>query len=229
MAGGLGRCLVKIGKARTPGVIWSATILTATVMMLGLHYGEYVRELVAEDAQFHGVLRKGLTDVQSFLHFVDRKAQDGVRIGRRGKHTNLGYVGSYIYWFVEIGVAGGAVFLVLRKAADAPLCAVCQRWKEERELGMMSDMLSDKPPHLVASMLVEGNLLALMEQAKSHCSEGLLLKAAVCPCCGAETTVEVTLEHVTQSAKRRKQTRRLERVCYPGDVLPFLDARGGLA
>jgi hypothetical protein len=228
LVGGMGWVLVKAGKARGPVVLEVATVLTAGVTILGLHYGQYFRQLNAWEQQFPGILARGVSSPREFGRYIDREAEDGVTIGKPdigNKVINLGYVGSYIYWIVEAGFVGFMIFVLLRLGAEAPLCELCQRWKKERMLGL----LSDRPPDLVSGLLLDGHVLTLLKQARLYGEEGLVLKAAACPACGPEASVDVALEQLTRNAKGQKQTKKLERVRYPGEVLAFLDARSGPA
>jgi hypothetical protein len=54
------------------------------------------------------------------------------------KGTNLGYVGSYIYWGVELLILVGVSFAIMLGAASEPFCVQCETWKQERILGGVS-------------------------------------------------------------------------------------------
>jgi hypothetical protein len=224
LAGGVGWVLVRVGKAHTPAILWSATVLTALATILGLHFGHYLRALNAAEQQVPGVLARGISDPSMFGRYIDNSAEEGVTIARRhrrgDKSLNLGYVGSYIYWAAEAGFIGYVLFLILRSAAQASLCEHCRRWKNERLLGQ----LPEGPPDLFGGSLLDGNLLTLLEHTTAAGQEGLVLKAAICPSCKAEATVDIALVEVTRNSKGYKRTRQLDRVRYPGDVLAFLDA-----
>jgi hypothetical protein len=225
LVGAAGAGLVKLGKARSPAVILLATVLAAAITMFGLHYGGYLRWLnaVEEAAAMPGLFQHAMLNPRGFVRHVDDEATAGVTIGRPGqKGMNIGYIGTYILWTVEVGIAGWMIFILMHTAAQAPLCEHCQTWKKERTLAH----LPAGPPDLVMGPLVDGHLLALLGQASAPGADRLVLNAAICPVCGPESTVDTALVEVTENAKGNTQTKELCRVRYPGKVLKLLDARG---
>jgi hypothetical protein len=229
LAGVVGWALIRIGKARGPIVIGVATVLTAATTMLGLHFGIFMRRMSLLDNQQPGLRATALSNPKFFFLDMNQRAEEGVTIRKpgsgwaRGRGVNVGYAGSYVYWAVEVALAGLMVWTILRAAAERPLCEICRRWKAERLLGT----LPRTQPDLVLGPLRDGHLLALLADAEPVGPEGLRLKAAFCPECEARATVDVALDEVGLNARRRRQTKRFERVRYAGDVLAFLDARRG--
>ncbi|MGH7223970.1 MAG: hypothetical protein ACRELF_12135, partial [Gemmataceae bacterium] len=140
--GGVGMAFIKIGKLRSPLLAGVAAGLSGIMAMGTMHYAEYQRFLnvLAEKLP---VNRDQLQDNISFATYIDFMAKQGVTIGRvvqRGndKGMNLGHIGSYIYWLVEMLVVAGIVWVMMRKAAAAPFCVGCNAWKDERPLGMVT-------------------------------------------------------------------------------------------
>jgi hypothetical protein len=227
-AGGVGWVLVKVGKARGPALIATAAGITAIAMMAGFHFGVFLHVVNEEIKNQPDIQMADLVDLKTFANFIDARAEDGVTIGKPGredKGINLGYAGSYVYWLAEIGFAGYVIFVTLRTAASTPLCERCRRWKREWQL----KLLPATAPEVVREPLHEGDLLTLLTRWPATGAEGLALKAAACPTCGPEGTVDVALEVVRVNHKGGQVAERVDCVRYPGTVLPFLDSWRGPA
>lgn len=152
--------------------------------------------------------------VSSLAEFVDFQARQGVTLtkaGRGGKGVNLGYVGSYIYWGVELLLIAGVAFVVMRGAANEPFCSQCENWKTSELLGscggstvkLQEALESGDLPALANDMGAEGTIVASLFQ---------------CPQCGAAAPVDVRLEQVTVNAKGETSKSTLCTVTYPGEA-----------
>jgi DNA-directed RNA polymerase subunit RPC12/RpoP len=245
--GGVGVGGARLGKVHSPLAGGLVGLLGGVVAMLCVHYFDYLRfvqelqadplklaifdigERLKEQAANPPVRpAKAPFDPQAALErldrftwwdYMDRQASSGVTIGRRRGHGfNIGYVGSFIYWLVEIGVVAGVVFAMTRKAAAAPFCVACNAWKQERRLG---DVRME--PHGATAALKYGELARLAASARWN-SAPLDLFAYVCPGCGTEGEVEVKLRQTTTNEKKQKTTTDLAFVTYPGAALPVLVA-----
>jgi hypothetical protein len=192
--------------------------------MGSMHYFTYQRALDAA-AKTMPVGRAELEKQINFIKYIDLSAEEGVTISRaahKDKGMNLGYVGSYIYWLAEmIGVAAVA-WVLMRKAAAAPFCVGCNTWKHDRPLAMVTVPAEN----MAVQAVKDGDVVQLLQCAGPVATEGLLLKTAVCPRCGADGEVDVALDRLTKNSKGQKQTTTVTRVTYPGEVLRFLPGGG---
>jgi hypothetical protein len=220
-----GRWLLRATGARSPVFLWTATVLTAVVMMVGVHYGDFLFELKAADAKIPGILQVGVSDPRYFGRYMETLARRGftVTVARMGvaHDIHFNYAGTYLFWVAEAGIAGAIIFLMLRPVAGASFCGECRRWIPDRVLGK----LPDGPPVRAGGPLRGGRLLTLLEQAEPDGELGLMVLAAVCPSCGPGPTIDVGVARVTREPNGEKVANYFYRVRYPADVLAFLDAR----
>jgi len=215
----VGSWAVRRGKVRNPVCAGILGLAAGCLAMVAVHYFDYERFLGELEKVIPGARARG----PSFLTFVDVMAQRGVHIGKVGhgndKGFNLGYVGSYIYWALEVLGVGLFSFALVRLAAQAPFCTACNTWKEERKLGQVS-----MPAHAVVSALTTGEIVKLAE-ADFHDTKGtLVFKAAVCPKCGEEAPVDVRLEQITVNEKGQQNANELAHMTYPGEALAVLES-----
>lgn len=222
--GGAGIGLIKVGKLRNPLLAGIAAGLSGVMAMGTMHYVNYQRDLDTAAVKL-AVDRAALENGISFARYLDLSAQEGVTISRatgKDKGMNLGYVGSYIYWLVEMILVAGVAWVMMRKTAAAPFCASCNTWKNDRPLAMVTVPAED----MAVRAVQEGDVVSLLSCAGPIQAQGLLLKTAVCPRCGAEGEVDVALERVTKNSKGQKQMTLVTRATYPGEVLRFLQSGG---
>jgi len=159
--------------------------------------------------------------VESFTDFVDLAAEEGVTInssrGGNGKGMNLGYVGSYIYWIVELGIIAGLAVMMMRGAAAEPFCQTCQEWKGWRMLGRV-DLAAPAQVALETGNLNELRALNPMPYVGDH-----NVSASVCPNCGIESPVEMKLDKRTLDQNNNATYSTLTTVTYPGYAMPLID------
>jgi hypothetical protein len=218
--GGVGMAFIKIGKLRNPLLAGIAAGLSGIMAMGTMHYVNYQRALDAV-AKKLPVDRDKLEEHIGFAKYLDLNAQEGVTIGRAARNDkgmNLGYAGSYIYWLAEIFVVAGVAWVMMRKTAAAPFCADCNTWKNEQPLAMVMAPSEE----LAVRAVEEGDVVSLLPFAGPIQTEGLLLKTAVCPRCGADGEVDVALDRLTKNSKGQQQTTTVTRTTYPGELLRFL-------
>lgn len=217
--GGIGLVLIKRGKVRSAPLAGIAAVLGGVMAMGSLHYVGFLRYLNANPL----VRAAAEAGKYSFRDYLDEYATSGVRIGRPGAKDggmNLGYYGSYIYWFVEVLVVAGAALAMMLTQARAPFCRECGVWKDEKPLALVTTPTVD----MAAEALREGQLASLLQCSAPVGPEGLLLKVAACPLCGAEGSVDVTLQHIAKNSKGEQQVKHVAQITYPGAVLRFLDS-----
>src|SRR5262249_17521305 len=127
------------------------------------------------------------------------------------KGMNLGYVGTYIYWVIELLVVAVVAFVIMRKLASEPFCTECQVWKKSRKLATFRAPLE---PVVIA--LQEGDLVRLIAEADSPKSADGVLTASFCPECKSRGTLDVKLEQIIKTAKNQENRKELAHVTYPG-------------
>jgi hypothetical protein len=217
-------------------------LLAAVWTMAAMHYFDYQRfvgqrdQLLRENPQLlNDGPAAGLTDpeevearrllnqargVDSLPKYLDLQATDGVRIGRGGDGaTNLGYVGSWIYWGVELIIlAAMSVGLMIANARE-PYCTACDTWKKERELGTF---VGDGQQ--VHYFLTTGDIESLSDYGPAKTGGNLVLSVAVCPNCQGDAPVEVNLSESIRQGKQETGRRSLGRLTFPGAAVPELES-----
>lgn len=156
--------------------------------------------------------------VQSFAGYIDHEARRGVELksshggsGRSG--SNLGYVGSYIYWIAETLIVAAVAFIAIRDQTRKPYCRACDAWRVERPVGTFAGNGA-----LATAGVREGDLAKLAAAGPS--SEGFgehVLHVARCAtnCAGEAPEADVRLEHVTAGAKGQPQKKTLAHATWP--------------
>src|SRR5262249_32779753 len=189
LAGTLG---IRLGKVRSPVLAGIAGFVGGCVAMLSIQFFDYLRVPVEA---------RRAVGIHTFFGYVDFAAHQGVTIGRAtsssstDKGMNLGYVGTYIYWIVELLLVAGIAFVIMKNGAGEPFCPEGQAWKQRRTL------MTFRPPlDRVVVALEEGDLLRVMaeEEWTTVTGEGVL-SASVCPECESRGLIDVKLEQVIQT------------------------------
>jgi hypothetical protein len=147
-----------------------------------------------------------------FFGFMDHQATLGVKIGKPGQGggSNLGYVGTIIYWVVEAvitGVAGAAVALA---PVMSPFCPGCNAWKRKRVLG----------PFLVEPTVAAGAVAAGVPAGVVAPAEGkkkVTLSVYACPHCEDEGTIDVSMDGSHTEGKQTMTYKVF--MTYPGEAL----------
>lgn len=229
-------------KMRSPGLAVLLGLVGAGVTLLAMHYFNYQRFLqerqellrvgalfdklpaVPKDGKMAEAVQflKQAKAVNSFFSYLDMEATQGITIGSRGGGLNIGYVGTWIYWVVELAVVAVMATLGLVGGAAAPFCSACNEWKEERQLGTLQGKGSD-----VAVFLTNGDIEQLHDHYPAPAGGSLVLKAAICPNCRTDSPIAVKLEEVTKNAKGEEEKKELIHLTYPGEALPELEALFG--
>ena len=218
-----GALAVQFGKVRNPwlaGLAGAVGGVTATVAMHYFDYGKFVSILQEKEP---AALRVWEQSGRGFVDFVDLSATQGVQIGRAGrgggKGLNLGYVGSYIYWGVELLIVAGIAFAIMIGASREPYCTRCNTWKESRPLGRLAMPQAD-----ALAAFASGQLTQLATQSFADPGGNLQVKVAVCPSCREASSVDVKLETITKDEKGNDKTSEVAHVTYPGHALQVLEA-----
>src|SRR5262249_8509816 len=123
-----GACLVgiRVGKLRHPALACVLGIFGGILTMFFVHFFFFL------------FFRNAIAPGTAFARFLNDLASVGVTISRTtggGSGMNLGYVGTWIYWIVEVlivaGVSGAFCWIWARR----PFCTRCNTWKTSRVLG----------------------------------------------------------------------------------------------
>lgn len=154
--------------------------------------------------------------VDGLASFIDYRAHQGVEIGRmvrRRRPTNLGYVGSYVYWGVELLLIAGLAFVVMQGAAAEPYCARCDNWKTAVPAGTFYGATKG-----VREALESGDPAAIMPHVEVT---GTKMKASIFTCrqCEGQAEIDVRIEWVTIDDKGEESPSTLCTVTYPGESL----------
>src|SRR5579872_3472556 len=110
------------------------------------------------------------------------------------KGTNLGYVGSYIYWAFEIALAAGLASFIMREPTLAPFCRRCQSWKPSTSLGM-----APLTAEVAREIMDSGDLprlqqLGWQDETPTTLPNPVIFTAHFCPDCGEHESVEINLK-----------------------------------
>jgi hypothetical protein len=226
-------------KMRSTGMALLVGLICSVVAVSAMHYFDYLRFLPArqeilkaaplldnlppgpQDAQTKEVLQslKEVQGADSFAGFLNMEATRGVTLARGKAGINLGYIGTWIYWFVELIVVAFMTTVGLIAGAAAPFCSACNSWKEERQLGTLRKKGVD-----VAAYLKDGELGPLSEHEPAQAGGDLILSAAVCPNCKSQSPISFKLHEETTNTKGEKDKKELLHLTYPGAALAEFEA-----
>jgi hypothetical protein len=228
----VGAIPVVIGKVRNGFVAAVAGLFAGFVAMGAMHYFDYQRFLSKlQEAQqvrngvvvlvnpvIDGIPVKAGESPGLFEHIDRKAAAQGVPIHLRRLNFNLGHVGAYIYWIIEILIAGGLTALILYSVATEPFCLACGSWKDKRVLGKLN-----LATETVEDIFTRGEIVRLADLDVRSDKGHIHVTVWVCPQCGAEAPVDVKIEDATK-VKDEEMTKQVAYVTYPGQALPILES-----
>ncbi len=234
MGGAWGAMLARM---RNPLLGGLAGLLGGALAIVAMHYFKYQRHITqtaiatlelgsdggkvkADPAQPKPTLAEVEDELRQqigFGHFMNLRAEAGVRLGRKDD-DKLGFIGSWVYWGVELAFVALLASYCGYSVARAPFCAECGSWKTDRTLGT----LSETPEAIKA--LQTGDLTQVAESADRP-SQGLLsISLAVCPICDTQASVVVKLERLVKDKENNVKKENVLELTYPGEALPSLEA-----
>ena len=157
--------------------------------------------------------------ISGFMEHVDFKAKQGVTLskaGQGGKGLNLGYIGSYIYWFAELILIAFVSYSVTHSAATQPFCVECENWKNAERLGRFSST-----SEAARAALESGNLA----EFAAGIGDGGDLYPTVFRCskCLSHAPIELQLTRVTVNAKGESSEAQICMVTYPGEAFEVFE------
>lgn len=246
--GWLGRKMVRQGRVRNPWIGATAGFLGGAFAMLMMHYFDYEkfkREMakllpeVAEVAALDEPARRefaadfeepeflvmALDAYRSFPAYMHLEATEGVTIGRASSTSpdrglNLGYVGSWIYWGVEVLIVAGITLFMVKDETAKPYCPTCGQWKAARPLGGITGDAA------AATAGVNGGDLAAIAQAAPTAEPApVMVFASLCPTCqGAQSPADVRLAHFVTNNNGKVDEKTLAHASWPAEAMPALSA-----
>ena len=220
MAGSFG---IRRGKVRNSLCAAVLGFAAGGLAMSAVHFFDYQRFLDAAENVIPGARQIWTDRGNTVFTYVDMAAEEGVHIGKVGhgndKGMNLGYVGSYIYWGLEVLGVGALALCLMLGAARVPFCSACNSWKVERKLGQVN-----LPSVVVKQAIASGEIVKLAEADFADIKGCMVIKAAICPHCGEEAPVDVRLEEVTVNAKGEQKSQELLHMTYPGQAIAVLES-----
>jgi hypothetical protein len=210
--GGAALGAVVLGKVRNRLVAALAGVLGGCVCILAMHFISYLFVLNKSGGSF------------SFGQYIDAAARAGVTIsssrggGRDDKPMNLGYTGSFIYWFLELAIVAGIAAAVPAVRAGQPFCEECDSWKTQHKLGVLflgRDAATD--------YLESGELWRLADPREPPGEGPITLTVWWCPHCLEAAPVDAQLDLTVQKKKGVKVSKLGFRT-FPGEALPVFRA-----
>lgn len=226
----VGKEMGRFAKMRNPLLGGLIGLLSAIVGMGSNHYFDYLRfmeernaivslvpgrRVQGKDAALLAKIKK-VSDFRSFMEF---SAREGITIsGREGRGAfNLGYVGTWIYWLIELSVVAIMAAGGLISGAQEPFCTACNSWKYVRQMGTWS---ADQEGTLLA-IIKRGDLAKL---PPTFPGGPLVMSVASCLNCGPREPIAVKLEIEVKKCPEKTEKKELAHFSYPGEALDLLEA-----
>jgi hypothetical protein len=207
---------------RSPLVAGMTAFVAGALAILMMHYLDYRSTLALVEGTPEQLPRGFVSALQrspGMLAYLQATAREGLTIsGRDGDGLNLGQIGTYAYWGIEvllvvlIASIGGAT------GARDPYCSLCRGWKEDRFLGTLADGGVQQ-----RRLIERGSLWALTCYRPTSTSGPLVLSATVCPRCGCEAPVDLRVEWNPRVRRMGASTILPIQLTYPGEALPILE------
>lgn len=225
--GFVGNVGVWIGKMRSPLLGGFIGLLGGCAAMLSMHYFDY-QQFLSKARELPPEIRDIVDfDKVSFIDYMEAQAEQGVEVkfGRGGKDKNgfnLGYVGSIIYWIVEVLIVAVIAFCFTAGRSAEPYCNQCHTWKNKRVFGpffvdnetAVSILYSGEVSKLV-------DIVSFSEPAVSKPS--CVLNVADCRSCAEDSPLDVQLSLITKNDKGEAEETELIHCTYPGRALKVFE------
>jgi hypothetical protein len=213
--GAAGAAGVRVGKVRSPLAAGALGVTAGVLVMLVSHLGDYLLWL----RQLEQVAGPRAAELRlTFLEFMNLRAEQGVtlsKVGQGDKGMNLGYIGSYIYWLVEVAFAAGFAAAVMAATTLTPFCPACRSWKQKRVLGSVA-----AARQTVKEIVGRGELTKLLEP-NLPAGHPVVFTAHVCPRCAEQGAVEINLQEVASNATGERRATDLGTWSFGGESWPL--------
>lgn len=241
--GWVGVKMIVQGKIRNPWIGGFAGLLGGFFSMLVMHHSSYThdrdeaissspvikkimdlpkdqREALLADAEADDPdAVPTLRALESFPAYLNLRAREGVSIGRGGSNgINLGYVGTWIYWVIEVALVAGVTFAMTYKQTKEPFCAECESWKTKRVLGSVGDQGT-------ASVAIASGDANALARSGPNVDSDCILAAHVCPTCqGQKSDIDLLLTRFTRNGKGELTENKLSHHSWPGTTFPVVSS-----
>ena len=217
--GAAGMWAIRVGKVRNPLFAVAASVLAGALAMLMIQYAYYLHfmdRVRLEQPALAPLLDQGAV---SLIDFIKLRAKEGISIGRpgQGKGTNLGEIGTYIYWAVELAIIIGLAWLLTIDEAGQPFCRRCNSWKPMQVLGVLAFSKEE-----AADILRGGDLTRLASPNPATIADAQI-SAAICRQCGTEGLLNIRLDWLSVNKKGEVSAKKIMQCIYPGHALPVLE------
>jgi uncharacterized membrane protein YeaQ/YmgE (transglycosylase-associated protein family) len=210
--GGIGQFMVKKAKLRNLFLSTLLGAVPAVLMMVVVHFMSFRATLAEMEKLAPGVMELQLSP-SAFAQFMDASAVRGVTIGKSGGGINLGYIGTYVYWAVEILGVVAISALMVREGAKAPFCVSCQKWKSEKVLANVHGEEGE-----VQEAINDGELHRFISQSPED-SPNIAIHVWSCPECEKVGDIEILARTSIQKKKGEIDTKSTKLYTYPGEFL----------
>jgi hypothetical protein len=197
----------RLAKYRLPAAVGTVGAVAGLLSAAGLHVLEYVAFRLDPAAPEVG-----------FWKFMDLRADEGIRIGKAGQGgngMNLGYVGSIIYWVVEMVAATIASAGVAAAMSTGPFCGACNVWKRKRTFGPYRIY-----PGPAIEALAAGAPTAIVHP--SNAKDQVMVGVYECPHCRDAAEIDVKATGTHQEGNKTWNYELF--VTYPGEAAAVFEA-----
>ena len=179
---------------------------------------EEIRNLIKELEAEPEALK--IFQIDTFAEFIDFSATQGVSIGKVGRESNIGYVGTYIYWGIEMIIVAGIALSLMLSQSKEPYCTHCDSWKVAQNYGPF------KQGDEIIEQLRQGQPcnIALDSALKKNAEAELLVKIHSCPSCQEESAADVFVQRLNVDKEGAVSETNLAKITYPEEALIPLHA-----
>jgi hypothetical protein len=175
---------------------------------------EFIDNLKRDPEAFRALMVHDLPSYFDFSAHVGVSINSYHSIGDKDRGLNLGYVGSYIYWGVEVLMVAMITYFCASFAAAEPYCMTCNTWKVKQPIGSLQP-----PVETAVDALKQGELARLQENRPMPGACPIRVIADICPKCATNSPIDVKLLHVTRGKKNEEKLKTLTHVTLPGAAL----------
>lgn len=188
-------------------------------------FKEFVNNNVEAKEQESANAEYALYHAESLSAYMDAQARQGVELKRVGGSDsggmNLGYVGSFIYWIVEVLMVALVSAGVMKVQAAEPYCRRCGAWKRQQKLGTMGT-----DPAAALAAVNSGDTALIRACARSGPGPTELITYS-CPTCPQSCEVDAKLQ-VIIPPKKKKEKPTLKTIAFvtygQGSLGPLAEA-----
>jgi hypothetical protein len=227
MAGQVMVVAIRKGKVRNPKIVALFGMFMSLVLYGTVHTGDYLffKQNIAEQieqeygpinqAEFNQMFDSYLkqsTGSTGFLGFLKLSAQEGVSIGDVGSSSdgnNLGEIGTWIYWTIELSIIMGIVVVRGVNGARLPFCEASDQWYGTQEqVGWVIAPSSDSFLKHLKSNELDTAAHLMITLPEFNLQEGLIVGVQRCPN-APNADVVLTVTQISTQAGGNLQVRTI--------------------